>query len=227
MTKRVERLLVIIAFLMILAAFINFFAFMAVSRQIGGDALNGYERDGHFYLSSRSIDDIDKEVPEATWRQARLHGESVFVTVALAMFSMAFLVFRYGLPTMMFGGNYKQTREERQKAVDDVRASGPPIASLISSGRVGGVYVQGPLISADVHPIGLSISTIFSSPCAIRTEQIREVRYRRGIWHHVVEVKHTSRVLSRSVILDRVKEDSDFAKALNALVGPERVIVTK
>jgi hypothetical protein len=60
----------------------NFFWFFVESSSIGGDALNGHLRDGHYFLGSHGV---YTEVSAATWNWSRAHAISVFVTHPMAL----------------------------------------------------------------------------------------------------------------------------------------------
>jgi hypothetical protein len=60
----------------------NFFWFFIESASIGGDALNGHIRDGHYFVGSHGS---YTEVSAATWNWSRAHALSVFVTHPLAI----------------------------------------------------------------------------------------------------------------------------------------------
>ena len=60
-------------------ALVNFFAFFFIDLYLGGDALNGYARDGHYFLCSHGR---YTEVSDAVWTYSRWHAISVIVTHA-------------------------------------------------------------------------------------------------------------------------------------------------
>jgi hypothetical protein len=62
-------------------AITNFFSFVIVSLIIGGDAWNGYESGGHYFLSEKGR---LTEVTRGVWEYSRWHLFSVFVTHLLA-----------------------------------------------------------------------------------------------------------------------------------------------
>ena len=100
------RALTALAVVGVVVGVLNFFAFLAISGRLGGDALNGYERDGRYYVSSHGH---ATEVSAAQWRLSRVHAISVFVTHPLALVSMAYLLFQHVLPSLM----YRALRERR------------------------------------------------------------------------------------------------------------------
>jgi hypothetical protein len=74
MTKR-ERLLFWLAI-------VNFFTFVAIAMCLGGDALNGTARDGHYYLMQHGV---YTEVSRPVFLYSALHALSVIITTLLAV----------------------------------------------------------------------------------------------------------------------------------------------
>jgi hypothetical protein len=66
-----------------ITAIINFVAFVAIAEYLGGDALNGNARNGHYFLSYHGH---LTEVSRAVFRYSEWHAVSVFMTHALAIF---------------------------------------------------------------------------------------------------------------------------------------------
>ncbi len=64
------------------AALINFFAFVIIAILLGGDAINGMVKDGHYYLASHGR---YTEVTESVFNYSRHHAYSVFVTHPIGM----------------------------------------------------------------------------------------------------------------------------------------------
>ena len=63
-----------------LLAFANFAVFIALDIYLGGDALNGHARDGHYFLGSHGR---YTEVTRAVWTYSRWHAISVIATHGL------------------------------------------------------------------------------------------------------------------------------------------------
>ena len=61
---------------------LNFFVFFVESLRLGGDALNGYRQDGHWFLGAHGQ---YREVTEYVWNWSRFHAMSLFVTHPLAI----------------------------------------------------------------------------------------------------------------------------------------------
>ena len=58
-------------------AIINFAAFAVIALSIGGDALNGKQENGHYYVSSHGK---LTEVSRSVWLYSAAHSISLFVT---------------------------------------------------------------------------------------------------------------------------------------------------
>jgi len=68
---------------MTLIAVINFLLFTLITSYLGGDAFNGYNEDGQYYVTYRlSITEVSKLV----WYIARIQGFSMIITHLGAFF---------------------------------------------------------------------------------------------------------------------------------------------
>jgi hypothetical protein len=65
-----------------IATAINFVIFVAVTFYLGGDALNGYSADGHYYLSQKGK---LTEVTEAVFTYSKWHAISLLVTFPIVI----------------------------------------------------------------------------------------------------------------------------------------------
>jgi hypothetical protein len=84
--------------IIVIVALLNFFSFIFVSIYLGGDALNGKESDGHFYLNSHGH---YTEVSEKVFRYSEIHGYSMWATHSLAIFCGGFFILsRKKLPAL-------------------------------------------------------------------------------------------------------------------------------
>ncbi|WP_110955198.1 hypothetical protein [Anaerosinus massiliensis] len=75
-------------------ALINFASFVIISLLLGGDALQGFASDGHYYLKDHGK---VKETYAFIWYFSRLHGQSIFITHAFAF--LAFIIYRFSKPS--------------------------------------------------------------------------------------------------------------------------------
>ena len=64
---------------------VNFFSFFVIGVYLGGDALNGYAKDGHYFLCSHGR---YMEVSRAMWTYSYWHAISVCVTHGLLFVSV-------------------------------------------------------------------------------------------------------------------------------------------
>jgi len=87
--SRRARLIFIPVFIL---AGINFATFIIADICFGGDALNGYAKDGHYFLCSHGR---YTEVSEVLWTYSYYHAISVFVTHGL-VFALAALFLTTG-----------------------------------------------------------------------------------------------------------------------------------
>ena len=76
-------------------AIVNFFSFISISIYLGGDALNGKETLGHFYLNSHGR---YTEVSETIFRYSKIHAYSMWATHSLFIFSAVIFILRRKRP---------------------------------------------------------------------------------------------------------------------------------
>ena len=74
--------------ILVVIGVLNFGAFFVVSMCLGGDAINGKEENGHYYLTAHGT---QTEVSREVFVYSRYHAISVFITHPLAMLSMILL----------------------------------------------------------------------------------------------------------------------------------------
>jgi hypothetical protein len=127
---------------------------------------------------------------------------------------------RYLMPGLAFGGRPEAGNTSRQNLVHEVRGTGPLLATVSCSGQVGGLTVNGPLLTADIHPGGIVISPLIDTS-AIKVDQIKEFKYERGFWGRGLRIDHTSRAIANPILLRGIKEDSQFARTLRTIVDKE------
>jgi hypothetical protein len=76
----------------------NFFWTLSLSAQYGGGALNGFVRDGHYYLGQHGA---YIQVSQATWELIRLHELGIWLGAPLVIVSFGYLLFTVGFPRSM------------------------------------------------------------------------------------------------------------------------------
>lgn len=180
---RARRLLPYLALLAVIVGFINFFWFLAESARLG-DGLNGYQREGHYFLGSHGR---YTEVSQAAWEWSRIHGISVFVTHPLALAGGAYLLIRFVFPAMMTGRTAATGTNDRAQSI---RGSGALLASARSAGQLGEVRFSGPLLNVSVFPGGIVVKPVFMREQAFLASEIRRVSERRSVFGRGIKIEH-------------------------------------
>lgn len=188
----------------------NFIWLFAESSALSGDGLNGYEKDGHYYVMSHGT---ATEVSREDWQHSRLHVLSLCITHPLAMAAAAYLLFQIVFPLVL----YRASRETLAQTAQLVRQSGPPLATAWSSARIGSLNFRGPLLQIAVYPGGFWLQPLLMAACAIPTAEIRAVTRRGGLLGGL-EISHTSRQIAGPIIV-YCDAQSALGQALRTLVG--------
>jgi hypothetical protein len=166
-----------------IVGFANFLWFINESVTLGGDALNGYVRNGHYFISGHGS---ATEVSRSTWEWSRLHASSLVITHPLALAGMAFLLFTEFFPTRV-GITRGQAATE---SLQQVQLSGSPIATTRTGGRLGDLRVTRPLVLVSVYPAGIVIKPVLMSPFAIRADRIRAIGAVRVLRTPGISIEH-------------------------------------
>lgn len=182
---RIRKALPYLALIAVVVGFINFSWFFAEGTTLGGDGLNGYASNGHYFVSNHGR---YTEVSEAAWTWSRIHGVSIFITHPLLMAGGAYLLFRYIFPIAMVG---RVSRGATTDRAQQIRMSGPALTTSRTAGRIGLVTFSGPLLDVSVYPGGIVMKPVFMGRHAILASEIREVTAKRGVFGQRVEVAHT------------------------------------
>jgi hypothetical protein len=165
--------------------FVNFFWFIAESTALGGDAVNGYQLDGRYYVGSHGS---YTEVARSIWEWSRLHAISVWLTHPLALLGMAYLIFGYAFP-LVIGGSSSAAVAARASLV---RMSGPALASTNCAGTIGDLQFSGRLLRVSVHPSGILIKPTFMRQGVILAAEISTVRFERRFLRKMLEIEHSA-----------------------------------
>jgi hypothetical protein len=200
-----------VALVVLAVGFLNFLWFLYESSTIG-DAQRGYIVDGHYYLVHAGL---ATEVTKAAWDWSNFHAASLYLTHPLALAAIAYLLLTQAFPTMT--GTNDAAGAQR---VGRIRASGPPIASTRTGGKVGGLRATSPLVSVDVHPGGLVIKTLTLAPIGVEAANIIDVVPGRSFGTAMVRVVHREAGVPPDVRL-YVKASSQVGVALRGLL-PDR-----
>jgi len=205
-----------LAVAVIVVGFANFLAFFVVSAAIGGDALNGHVTDGHYYVASHGS---YTEVPQLAWTASWIHAVVTKVSWPLVILAMAFLLFRYVFPFVM-SGNAPEHASERVSAV---RGSGARLWQGWPGGVAGTMNATAGVLGAEVYPGGIVVTPRFMSASAIRTDEIRSVRFGRRLVTQTIEIEHAGIDITSPFVLYG-SPDSPQARVLQALESHEATV---
>ena len=208
----VKRALAVLALVAAIVGFANFVWFFIESVNLGGDALNGFVRDGRYFVVSHGV---ATEVSRATWDWSRFHASSVLVTHPLALLGAAYLAFARVFPAMMAG---RSSAESQASRAAWIRGTGPILASARCAGQVGGVRYSGPLLMVSVAAAGIIVKPAFMAERSILTSEIRSIAARRGLFGWRVEVAHEG-IDSAPPLVLYVRRDHPVAQAIRDLGG--------
>jgi hypothetical protein len=90
-TSIVEKrsVLALTAIISVLMGALNYGIWLKNSLDLGGNALSGEWRDGHYFVANKGQ---YVEVTREEWEHNRLHTQSIFVTQPLMLLSLSYLV---------------------------------------------------------------------------------------------------------------------------------------
>jgi hypothetical protein len=175
-----------VAALVVLIWVANFVWVLGANQKYGGGALNGYVRDGHYYLVDHGS---YTEVGRGIWEDIQFHELVLFLGVPVD--SACFLYLLLGAAFPWFAG--LRRGDVVAARVRDVQASGVVLARRRCSGNVAGVALGIPgALGIEVYPAGLTLRMALEPPVAILKEELRCVtlpKRRLGGW---VEISYMS-----------------------------------
>jgi hypothetical protein len=190
-------ILAVLAALLFVLGMGNFVWFASDSSRLGGDAAAGKIEDGRYYVGNRGI---YHEVTREQWEQSKQHTASLLISHPLAMFGAAYLLIGWIFPLAM-----GRVRPETPLRIEQVRASGPMVASAWIGARVGWVNFRGPLLRVSVYPSGILFQPILMPGRAILASELVAVEHERpgfgGLRAARLIIRHTAPDLRRTVIL--------------------------
>jgi hypothetical protein len=184
---------------------VNFLWTLSLSAQYGGGALNGFVRDGRYYLAQHGS---NTEVSQAIWEQIRVHELGIWLGVPFVVVSYGYLLFTFAFPAVM---GLRQGGEVNER-VQAVRTSGERLAAGRCAGSNAGVSYGWPFLCVEVFPGGLTLCLFLQRPVVIRKEEVRRLTAK---WNRY-EITHTSPDVMSPVVLTVVFY-RDLAAALEAL----------
>lgn len=188
--------------------FANFVWFYLETQSIGGDGLNGYVRDGHYFVTSHGA---SREVPEGVWMWSRIHAASVLIGFPIGLLAMAFILLTRGFPLLMRGtGNLSD--EIRASRVREIRGSGVRQAAGMGS-RVGWLTFSNGWLVVSVYEAGLIVEPLYMREFAILATEVVRIAPRRGFLGESVAVVHQG-VEIRSPVIVSTRDSEHLVEVL-------------
>lgn len=186
----VRGLLAVVAVMTVVVAGYCFLVMIDENQKLGGDAINGYVRDGHYYVRNHGR---STEVTAEQWEVNRAHNLRVLVTHPLGLLAMGYLVIGVILPYSV-GRRSPEGPERLRKLV----ASGPVLASDRCRARIGMANLS---VRLAVHPGGLIIHPMWMGERAIPSMEISAVRKREGLFVSGIEIEHRGMDVASPILL--------------------------
>jgi hypothetical protein len=184
--------------------------FAADSLRLGGDALNGREENGRFYVVDHGR---STEVSEAEWRRNRTLAILALSAAPLAVLGMAYVNFAVVFPNLMF----RASADERDDRVRQVAATGPALATCKCAGKIGWVGASRGMVTATVHPGGLVVRVRFIGAAALRRDEIESITTVSEVFQKTARIEHASDHVAKPIRL-MCGNDAAFMTALRTLV---------
>jgi len=184
---------------------VNFLWNLSLSAQYGGGALNGFVRDGGYYLAQHGT---YTEVSQTIWEQIRVHELEIWLGVPFVVVSFGYLLFTFAFPAVM---GLRQGGEVNERA-QAVRTTGAQLAARRCAGSIAGVSYGWPFLFVEVFPGGLTLRPFLQRPVVIRKEEVRRLTAK---WNRH-EITHTSPDVLSPVLLTFVLHQ-DLIAALEAM----------
>lgn len=114
-------IMAVLAIVVFVLCFGNFFWFASEYSRLGGGASSGMVQDGRYFGGNRGD---YHEVTREDWEWSRAHEASLVISHPLTMLAMAYLLFGWIFPL-----GIGPVRPDTAARVAQVRATGPPLAS--------------------------------------------------------------------------------------------------
>ncbi len=199
------------AVLVVLVGAANFLWVLGANDKYGGGALNGFVRNGHYYLAQHGS---YTEVSRAIWEDIRLHELALFLGWPLVFACFAYILLGGVFPRVM-GLRRGEAVIER---VRTVRASRVVLAQARCSGSVAGVSLGFPAaLAIELYPAGLTLRVLLEPTVAILKEELTNVELPKGRISRRVEIAHRSPDVQSPLKLN-ISRTSDLAVALGQFV---------
>ena len=141
------------------------------------------------------------------------------LTWPLGMAAGIYLLFQYIFPA----GLYYAKREVIANQAQIIQRSGPPVASMVTQGRIGVFNMTGPFLKVVLYPGGLTVKPLGLPAVPIPTATIRSAVYVNSGFSHGIEIKHSSRQVAGPIFLS-CSSDSNLWWSLETLVRTGRTL---
>lgn len=223
----------------------SFMAFVQDSERLGGDALNGYEQQGHYYVSGHG-DYI--EVSKADWDANRLRGMLGLSGWAVAFVIMGYLAIRrqvgrwrstfslredvpvpsddpvaYWLTTSPLMDKIMAVPPDTEPVVEEDLTGHRLLASMKGTWGVVRRRIPKPWFSAEVYSDEIVLSAGKLGTLTLSPYHVSLVTYKRKGPEQGVKITHSSKEIVSPIFIGGVEEDSPFGQALNKVVGSAKV----
>lgn len=186
----VRPVLGIVAAVIVAMAVYGVVTFVAETQRLGGDALNGYVQDGHYYVADHGR---YTEVTPEQWELSRAHTIRMLVMQPLAVVAIGFLILGFVVPSLV-----GRPTPEAPDRVRNVVGSGPALATTRCRARIGIANVP---VRLAVHPGGIVVHPMWLSDRAIASGEITAIRRREGMLVAGVEIEHRAVDLASPILL--------------------------
>jgi hypothetical protein len=178
---------------------------------IFGNALNGYESNGHYFVQRWSG---YVEVGQATWVWLRIHGWSAW-TIPLGYVGLFWYL--SGVWTRRIAG--PSTPSETKVRVESVRGSSAPLATTRASGRLGRVSL--PFIRVTAYSAGILIKPMLMPEHTVLASEIIDIKPRQIPVCRDLEIAHEG-VDVRSPLFISTKEADPIVVAIRSMTPTRR-----
>lgn len=178
---------------------------------IFGNALNGYESNGHYFVQRWSS---YVEVGQATWVWLRIHGWSTW-TIPLGYVGL-FWYISWHWARRIAGPS---TPSETKARVESVRGSSAPLATTRASGRLGRTSL--PFIRVTAYSAGIVIKPMLMPEHTVLASEITDIKPRQIPVFRDFEIAHQG-VDVRSPLFISTKEEDPIVAAIRSMMTARR-----
>ena len=191
--------------LFIVIAPLNFIAFGFHDQMLGGDAMNGHQANGRFYVSDHGR---ETEVTKSRWYASLWHADSLFVTHLLGLGAILLAIFKDAFPESLIAGAH-----ERAQIVRTIRHSGWPQADFRASGKIRSVSIR--WLKVAVYPGGLIFQILSIAEFGILASEIDKIERSAAFLDNGATIIHCSPFLGNWISL----HFADNKAAMQALLA--------